>query len=196
VWFRRPARDGSLRSANVTAQNCVFLRIIMPKSINNQLTYCPLWFLDAPKIASCTKRDTTLCGKAASGRMRVVVSGSDVRLMDERSAGVRQYHVMNCILTRGGSTLLKLVSPIYMTVGLSMEEAGAVWYSPRLRLIRLEPARAMIVGLPGRVISLGHVSDPVSCSGLTRRPKKGIIGYGSALETSWPKKEVPKRSCP
>ena len=161
VWFRRPARDGSLRSANVTAQNCVFLRIIMSKSINSQLAYCPLWFFDAPKIARCTKRDATPRGKAASGRMRVVVSGSVVRLMDERLAGVRQCHVMNCILTRGGSTLLKLVSPIYMTVGLSMEEAGAVWYSPRLRLIRLEPARAMIVDLPGRVISLGHVSDLV-----------------------------------
>lgn len=88
---------------------------------------------------------------------------------------------MNCVLTRGGSMSLKLISSVYTTVDLLMKEADAVWSSSTLFWIRSEPARAMVVGLPGRGLSLEYVSDLVLCSDLIRRPKKQIVGYGSPL---------------
>jgi hypothetical protein len=86
VWFRRPARNGSPRSANVTAQSCCFFSRVMTGLIINQLTYCPLWFLDASKFARCTKEEVTIREQASSVRVRVVSSGSVARLMNDRLA--------------------------------------------------------------------------------------------------------------
>lgn len=65
-------------------------------------------------------------------------------------------------LTRGGSSLSELVSSIYTTVGLSTKEVDTVCCLSRLRLIRMEAAKSMVVGIPGRVMSAKHVSDLVS----------------------------------
>jgi hypothetical protein len=74
VWFRRPARNGSLRSANVTAQSCIFSRV-MTKLIINQLAYCPLWFSrciqDCEAYQKGCYTSTSITGTSASGRHRV-----------------------------------------------------------------------------------------------------------------------------
>jgi hypothetical protein len=54
--------------------------------IINQLTYCPLWFLDASKSAKCTEEEVTTREQASSVRVRVVSSGSVARLMNDRLA--------------------------------------------------------------------------------------------------------------
>jgi hypothetical protein len=97
VWFRRPARNGSLRSANVAAQNCCLFFCVMTGLIINQLTYCPLWLLDGFKSARSTKEEVTFREQASSVRVRVVSSGSVARLMNDRLAGnVMNYNSACC----------------------------------------------------------------------------------------------------